>query len=622
MKRRGVVTLIAVALLAPPAAAQISPGPLSKAHRSLEGSGHCGTCHDPKLGLAADKCLSCHRLLATRVAAGKGLHGRADHRDCKICHVDHQGLEAALVWWGKAGRQSFDHATTGVALVGKHRSLKCEACHQSRLVHLSPEELKDGAVSIERTYLGLGTACTSCHVDEHRGQFKDAACESCHGQDAWKPAAGFDHARTSFPLSGRHAAVACDKCHATLPGTTRRNFKSALGHDCVSCHKDPHRERLGSDCARCHETGDWQTYATKQFDHERTGYALVGKHTATDCAKCHTTPAATGPAYATTASRECAGCHKDVHGGRYGAACATCHTPEAWKTGDRQRFDHDRTSYPLRGRHAAVACAACHAPDRPAKLRHEACADCHRDPHQGQLAQRGDKGACESCHGVDGFKPARFDLAEHALTSYALTGAHLAVPCDACHPPLSRTGGPGNSRFRYASTRCADCHRDPHQGDLARYVAEGGCESCHKTESWRALNFDHGKTRLALVAAHARTTCAECHKRIEVGTPRERVQFANLPLTCDGCHGDWHRGQFTPPTCDRCHLSEDLSAARFDHERDAAFHLAGAHAKLACAACHPAQKDGTKLTIRYKPLAKDCKDCHKAPRDPGKVGAP
>ena len=34
-------------------------------------------------------------------------------------------------------------------------------------------------------------------------------------EQAWKPAPGFDHAKTAWPLTGRHAAVGCERCHAT-----------------------------------------------------------------------------------------------------------------------------------------------------------------------------------------------------------------------------------------------------------------------------------------------------------------------------------------------------------------------------------------------------------------------
>lgn len=60
----------------------------------------------------------------------------------------------------------------------------------------------------------------------------------------------FDHARTNFPLTGKHKRVACETCHTrTLIGTPR---------DCIACHKkdDVHRGRR-PDCAACHTTNRW-----------------------------------------------------------------------------------------------------------------------------------------------------------------------------------------------------------------------------------------------------------------------------------------------------------------------------------------------------------------------------
>ena len=51
---------LAVALVPAGASAQISPGPLSRAHAKLEGSTHCLDCHDPQKGVDAGKCLACH----------------------------------------------------------------------------------------------------------------------------------------------------------------------------------------------------------------------------------------------------------------------------------------------------------------------------------------------------------------------------------------------------------------------------------------------------------------------------------------------------------------------------------------------------------------------------------
>ena len=70
------------------------------------------------------------------MATGKGLHARPEYRDCKTCHVEHQGVEYELVWWGKAGKKAFDHALTGQPLSGKHATLSCEQCHKLSLIHI------------------------------------------------------------------------------------------------------------------------------------------------------------------------------------------------------------------------------------------------------------------------------------------------------------------------------------------------------------------------------------------------------------------------------------------------------------------------------------------------------
>jgi hypothetical protein len=513
------------------ARAQISPGPLSRAHAKLEGSTRCLDCHDPGEGVSAVKCLACHKPLQERITAGKGLHARPEYRDCKACHVEHQGVEYELVWWGKAGQASFDHAQTGHPLAGKHATLACNQCHKMR------------------SYLGNVTVCASCHKDEHRGQFAGRACSSCHTEQAWKPAPGFDHARTTWPLTGRHAPVACEKCH-----TQRR--------------PDPANAAV--------------TYRV---------FRAVG-------------------------GRDCASCHEDVHEGRLGVACATCHTTSGWRGSvATTRFDHSKTAYPLTGRHAGVSCGKCHVPGRPMRLKHDRCTDCHADAHAGQLARRADGGRCESCHDVNGFRPARFGPEDHAKTAYALLGAHLAIACDQCHRP-GIAGAPRNPSvpLRFGSTRCADCHRDPHQGEAARFVAKGGCETCHRVDSWRQVAFDHAQTRYPLSGSHARVACTPCHRRSAAPGAPAVLRFAGVTQTCDGCHRDPHQGQFARPggasACERCHTTENLKASRFDHSRDAAYKLDGAHARLACSACHRPETRNGATFIRYKPLPTTCRGCH------------
>jgi hypothetical protein len=551
MRTTGLVTasVAAFMLTAAPARAQISPGPLSRPHARLGGSTHCLECHDPARGVSSTKCLACHARLRERIEAGRGLHARAGYDECRTCHVEHQGEEYELVWWGDAGRESFDHRLTGHALEGRHRQLGCDRCHVPPVGPLDPAT---GGGTVARTYIGLATACSSCHVDEHHGQLAGSSCDSCHTQESWRPAPGFDHARTSWPLTGKHASVDCVRCHQTTQTDPGR-------HDAV--------------------------------------YRIF-RGVATDCASCH----------------------EDTHRGRLGTRCEPCHATSGWRGALRAGFDHSRTDYPLEGRHAALACERCHVPGRSLRMAHARCTDCHADAHVGQLAHRADGGRCESCHDVDGFRPARFGIDDHAETDYPLAGAHLAVACDRCHkttvPPRGKVGRE-TIQLRFASTRCAACHRDPHEDGVRRLVAESGCEGCHRVLSWHVVAFDHARTTYPLTGRHVAVACTGCHEETASGRAPAGLRFAGVPRNCEGCHRDPHLGQFEraqAAACDRCHTTDDLRATRFDHDRDSAYRLDGAHARLECGACHRRETRGEQSFVRYRPLPTTCAGCHRSGR--------
>ena len=91
--------LVLIALFAltitPNVHAQISPGPLSRAHKTLEGATHCSSCHKFG-GQAALKCLECHTEIASRLRAHRGLHASyglnaASSQECAKCHSEHNG---------------------------------------------------------------------------------------------------------------------------------------------------------------------------------------------------------------------------------------------------------------------------------------------------------------------------------------------------------------------------------------------------------------------------------------------------------------------------------------------------------------------------------------------------
>lgn len=538
--------IIALVALAGPARAQISPGELARAHASLEGMKNCLKCHELGAGPSADKCLECHRAIRSRIDAKAGYHFRVVAQGgeaCFTCHSDHAGRGFDLVHWPD-GRDGFDHAQAGWALAGAHAKLECGKCHRAEHVDAALTRTDD-TVDPAHTFLGLETACASCHNNPHAGQF-DRDCASCHGEDAWKPASRFDHARTAFVLRGRHAKLECAACHkpGDVGGKTAVRFAASTGIDgrqCTSCHTDPHKSRFGADCASCHGEDAWKPVT--KFDHARTAFPLTGKHRSVKCETCHKGAAAAAEGeyrYAGLAHDNCTSCHKDPHQQRLGTNCESCHSTAGWKnvvTAKGKGFDHSRTRYPLEGRHASVACEKCHTGEsKTAGLKFDTCTRCHADAHAGQFAARADGGACESCHDVGGFVPARFAAEDHAATRFKLAGAHLAQPCIACHRMETFAAGVESRRFAFDDIRCSGCHDDPHGGQFQKSAPVKACEACHGVSSWQTLAFDHDRdSKYKLEGQHRRVACDGCHLPVTEGSTTV-ARYRGVATSCDACH--------------------------------------------------------------------------------------
>src|SRR5690348_627332 len=74
----------------------IMPGPLSEAHARLEGE--CGNCH-VRFNRAeqSQRCLDCHKEVASDVRDRRGYHGRLAERQCSSCHTEHKGRATRIV---------------------------------------------------------------------------------------------------------------------------------------------------------------------------------------------------------------------------------------------------------------------------------------------------------------------------------------------------------------------------------------------------------------------------------------------------------------------------------------------------------------------------------------------
>lgn len=438
----------------------------------------CENCHPPqgkemKFRGVPNVCEGCHQ------AQGDKAHG--NFGPCAKCHTV-EGFKPS----------SFDHASTGFPLVGRHSKLNCKECHQDKTRDY-PKGLPPRKAELEarqRVLAWLPTsdafliptaavsappanphgkdavACSHCHADVHKGStLKLGECSACHGFEAWKPQT-FDaarHASTTFALTGKHAAVRCALCHE------KNKFDDALT-TCAGCHVDRHRGKLGDQCEKCHTTEGFKPAAP--FDHAVTGFALVGGHAKVSCASCH--EGKRGKAMAATEHPgECATCHQAKHGD-IGAQCEKCHdvSKGPFANARGMAFPHEQTGFALERRHSALLCGSCHKAKSP--VPEPRCGACHFDPHNHQLGSD-----CQDCHLPDRFRLVRFD---HDKTAWPLRGKHFMVPCAKCH---------SGQRWIGLSDECWDCHSSDAARGKMKDPADHGfgptdCALCHKSEwTWK-----------------------------------------------------------------------------------------------------------------------------------------
>jgi hypothetical protein len=635
---------------------QISPGPLAKAHERLDGTLQCVNCHGVggKDQMNA-QCLQCHKEVAWLIAQRRGFHARQPDQRCASCHPDHAGRDFALIAWPGGDPLRFDHALAGWPLEGRHQTLKCADCHKpafrvGEAARLSPRK---GATP---GWVGLERSCTACHEDIHRGALSQN-CVTCHDQTHWKPAPGFDHAKTDYPLTGKHADVRCADCHKTASGDSVPVYNPLAHRDCLPCHADPHRGRFTGACRDCHVTRGFRVIDRGKFDHDRTRYPLRGQHAGVTCAQCHDVPGlkTKNPPFA-----KCTDCHADAHAGTATLAgvvvdCGSCHTVDGFNVAAFTLAQHAKTKYPLEGKHQQVSCVSCHVKTRPGvpalqlgtagiqmRPRFARCLDCHRDDHGGQLATRADKGECAACHKVAGWSPSTFTVAQHATTRLRLDGRHAEIACGACHgpdrkglPPLPGTAilGQAGVAFKLKEVECTACHVDPHKGRFAAGGARAkdkGCLACHDTRTFRSSTVDvaaHATFSFVLEGAHRATACVACHPDLKPAAGAERSSLllaagaiAELRFEakreCADCHETPHGDQFAARKdrgrCDACHGVDAFApAAKFDHTKDATFSTRGAHEHVPCNQCHPVDPKGrSPKALIYRPISGTCASCH------------
>lgn len=560
----------------------------------------CTGCHlKPVFTNVGKNCSDCHG----------DIHRAQFGANCAQCHTP-------LGW--QVSVQSIQNHFNRFPLLGAHAVVECDQCH------------KNAAVG---NYLGLSTACDSCHMKDWQNttspahasapaSFPPNECQACHQSfDTWLGSTAVNHAAPpiNFPLTLGHANVPCEQCHVG------GNFHLQIAaSDCGNsqCHlttwqqtNNPVHSSAGAqfavtNCQNCHTTASW---LTANFDHSQTGFPLNLGHANVACASCHLNNNYT----LTIGARDCGNsqCHltlwqqttTPVHstsGAAFGAAnCGNCHTPAGWTTA---AFDHSVTGFTLIGTHMSptpTPCASCHYGPNPYSLSSTDCYGCHSAVFQSTANIGGTvpnhvaagfptaSAQCASCHPITTWSAGVFN---HSAFGFALTNGHANVACALCHIG-------GNYSLQIAATDCGNsqCHltiwqqtnAPPHAATPNSFPI-ANCSICHTTVSWTAA-FDHSTTGFALTGMHVSpvpTPCASCHYGAS--------PYSLTSAACYGCHVNAWQSTTTlggtvpnhvalgfPQTCESCHTTSSWLGATFDHSTTG-FPLTGAHVTTACNLCH------------------------------------
>lgn len=254
-------------------------------------------------------------------------------------------------------------------------------------------------------------------------------------------------------------------------------------------------------------------------------------------------------------------------------------------------------------------CDACHTAPWDSATMADRCTVCHGEialqmkdmvTLHGVMYQNNPKLACRNCHPEHRGANAPLTILQggefpHELLGFSLNGHKLtaqseAFTCEDCHQ---------NDISTFALDTCDACHRQLDAAFTQAHVQAYGssCLDCHDGVDSLGKSFTHQNFPFKLTGKHQNVACANCHVNA-----RKMADFKTAPQDCYSCHqnDDAHESRFGTD-CSACHSTDGWTPAKFDHNLSD-FKLIGAHAEVACEACH---QNGV-----FKGTPKDCYSCH------------
>ncbi len=536
---------------------------LDGAHSAV--ANDCNTCHSGDYVNNKNLCADCH-ISNYNNSVNPNHQQLALEQNCETCHTTNPGWEPA----------TFAVHNEFYLIEGAHTAIanECSSCHAG-------------------DYVNTGNLCIDCHRNDynstadpnHQSTGFGTDCETCHSQNAWKPAT-FDHDNQFFPIySGKHNDKwnECSDCH-----TNSANYQV---FECITCHEHNQTEMddkhsgvqgylyVSSECLACHPTGNEEG----AFNHATSLFPLTGAHTTAQCSDCHTS------GYKET-SNICSDCHINDYQNSANPNhqqlgleqnCEVCHsTNPNWEPAS---FTIHNDFYMLEGAHSSISndCSTCHAGDyiNTGNL----CIDCHssnynntNDPNHQSTGFGTD---CETCHSQNSWKPATFDHDNQFFPIYSGKHNEKWDQCSDCHTNTSN----------YQIFECINCHEhnqsemnDKHSGVQGYVYISTECLACHPTGDDEGA-FNHASSLFPLTGEHASQECSACHTS----------GYSNTSSECSECHqtnfnntaNPNHTAAGIPITCEDCHNSNGWKPSTFNHA-STGFELVGGHNRTQCSDCH------------------------------------